>query len=75
MQEGLGRVRQVDEVCLNFKRDRGSDRPVFFGFHATNESAWLDCPVDLLDPDDPDADALFLVELDDYVELWEAIDD
>jgi hypothetical protein len=44
------------EAWVHFRWDFGSDRPVVFGAHGTEESARLDCPADMIDPRDPEGE-------------------
>jgi hypothetical protein len=39
------------EIWLTFGWGPGTDHPVVFGAHATEESARLDCPADIHDAD------------------------
>jgi hypothetical protein len=41
----------MQEVWLTFGWRPGTDRPVIFGAHATEDSARLECPADIVDGD------------------------
>jgi hypothetical protein len=44
-------MRQPCEVWLHFRWPPGTDYPIVFSAHETEESARLDCPVDLVTDD------------------------
>jgi hypothetical protein len=74
---------EMQEVWLHFEWPVGTDRPVIFGAHETEESARLDCPADVLDEDRAwvlegvaplGGDPHLLAGLKDYVELWRGLE-